>query len=104
MYGEIGRKVKVAIEGPYGQCISNNDGSQKLTAVSLFFIYLGGPGHRIYSSFSAAVAIAGGSGITFAFSVIQDLIHKDLNAESRVKFLELIWIVQDPGQQNPINP
>ena len=27
--GEIGRKVKVVVEGPYGQCISNNDGSRK---------------------------------------------------------------------------
>jgi ferric-chelate reductase len=58
---------------------------------------IGGPGHRVFSSFSAAVVVAGGSGITFALSVIQDLIQKDLNAESRVKFLELIWIIQDPG-------
>ena len=41
--------------------------------------------------------IAGGSGITFALSVIKDLIQKDLKAESRVKYLELIWVVQDPG-------
>jgi ferric-chelate reductase len=28
--GEIGRKVKVVVEGPYGQCtISNNDGTRK---------------------------------------------------------------------------
>ena len=58
---------------------------------------IGGPGHRVFSSFSGAVVVAGGSGITFALSVIQDLIQKDLNSESRVKVLELIWIVQDPG-------
>lgn len=61
------------------------------------FYHVGGPGHRVFSSFSAAVVVAGGSGITFALSVIQDLIQKDLNAESRVKVLELIWIIQDPG-------
>ena len=60
------------------------------------FINIGGPGHRVFSSFSAAVVVAGGSGITFGLSVVQDLIQKDLNAESRIKFLELIWIVQDP--------
>ena len=62
-----------------------------------FTFYIGGPGHRVFSSFSAAVVVAGGSGITFALSVIQDLIQKDLNAGSRVKILELIWIIQDPG-------
>ncbi|KAF8811101.1 hypothetical protein BYT27DRAFT_7221556 [Phlegmacium glaucopus] len=72
--GEIGREVKVIVEGPYG-----------------------GPGHRIFSSFSAAVLIAGGSGITFALSMIQDLVQKDLRGESRVKVIELVWIVQDPA-------
>ena len=62
-----------------------------------FTFYIGGPGLRVFSSFSAAVVVAGGSGITFALSVIQDLIQKDLNAESRIKFLELIWVIQDPG-------
>ena len=27
--GEIGRKVKVVVEGPYGELISNNDGPRK---------------------------------------------------------------------------
>ena len=58
---------------------------------------IGGPGHRLFSSFSAAVLVAGGSGITFALSVIQDLVQKDLKGESRVKVIELVWIVQDPG-------
>ena len=62
-----------------------------------FTFYIGGPGHRVFSSFSAAVVVAGGTGITFALSVIQDLIQKDLKAESRVKVLDLIWVIQDPG-------
>ena len=40
--------------------------------------------------------IAGGSGISFALSVIQDLVQKDLKAESRVKVIELVWVVRDP--------
>ena len=72
--GGVGREVNVVVEGPYG-----------------------GPGHTVYSSFSAAVFIVGGSGITYALSVIQDLVQKDLKGESRVKVIELVWIVTDPG-------
>ncbi|KAJ3795005.1 hypothetical protein GGU11DRAFT_840764 [Lentinula aff. detonsa] len=68
------RKVRVSVEGPYG-----------------------GPGHRIFASFSAAVFVAGGSGITFALSSIQDLIQKDLEGHSRVKVIHLVWSVQDPS-------
>lgn len=50
------------------------------------------------SSFSAAVFVAGGSGITFALSSIQDLIQKDLAGESRVRVIELVWIISDPGE------
>jgi len=68
------RKVRVSVEGPYG-----------------------GPGHRMFSSFSAAVFVAGGSGITFALSAIQELIQKDLEGHSRVKVIQLVWSIQDPA-------
>lgn len=51
----------------------------------------------MFASFSAAVFICGGSGITFALSTIQELIQKDQMGQSRVKTMELIWIIQDPG-------
>ncbi|ESK85768.1 putative iron reductase [Moniliophthora roreri MCA 2997] len=76
-----GREVKVWIEGPYG-----------------------GPGPIIFSSFSAAVFIAGGSGITFALSSVQDLVRKDLEATSRVKIIELVWVVQDASSLVPLLP
>ena len=41
--------------------------------------------------------IIGGSGITFALSIIQDLVQKGLRGESRVKVIELRWIVPNPG-------
>ncbi|KAF5381629.1 hypothetical protein D9615_005461 [Tricholomella constricta] len=76
-----GRRVKVIIEGPYG-----------------------GPGHAIFASYSAAVFVVGGSGITFALSTIQDLIQKDLKGQSRVKTITLIWVVQDPASLHPLLP
>lgn len=59
---------------------------------------LGGPGHMIFSSYSAAVFVVGGSGITFALPTVQDLIQKDLDGHSRVKVIELVWVVQDSGK------
>ncbi|KJA18253.1 hypothetical protein HYPSUDRAFT_205502 [Hypholoma sublateritium FD-334 SS-4] len=79
--GNLGRDMKVLIEGPYG-----------------------GPQHTIMSSFSAAVFIVGGSGITFALSAIQDIIQKDLAGESRVKVVELVWIISDPASLSPLLP
>jgi ferric-chelate reductase len=60
-------------------------------------ILAGGPGHMIFASYSAAVFVVGGSGITFALPAVQDLIQKDLDGQSRVKVIELIWVVQDSG-------
>ncbi|ESK95201.1 putative iron reductase [Moniliophthora roreri MCA 2997] len=81
LYEDGNRKVKVMIEGPYG-----------------------GPGHRMFASFSAAVFVVGGSGITFALSSIQELIQQDLDGQSRVKYIHLIWTVQDPCALVPLLP
>ncbi|CAL1710629.1 unnamed protein product [Somion occarium] len=83
-YGEAGgyqHGVRVLIEGPYG-----------------------GPGHTLFASFSGALFVAGGSGITFALSAVQDLVQKDLRGESRLKSIELVWIVQDPSMLIPLIP
>ncbi|KAG6837411.1 hypothetical protein H0H93_010029 [Arthromyces matolae] len=76
-----GRSVKVMVEGPYG-----------------------GPCHAIFSSYSAAVFIVGGSGISFALSSIQDLIREDLAGRSRVKTITLIWSIQDANILTPLLP
>ncbi|KAF9266857.1 hypothetical protein L218DRAFT_955963 [Marasmius fiardii PR-910] len=73
--------VRVMIEGPYG-----------------------GTGHRMFSSFSSAVFIVGGSGITFALSSIQEIINADNAGNSRVKVIELVWVVQDPSALLPLLP
>ncbi|CAK5274228.1 unnamed protein product [Mycena citricolor] len=75
----IGRNVSVIVEGPYG-----------------------GPGHAMWNSYSSTIFVAGGSGISFALSGIQDLIQKDLHGQSRVRLIELIWVVQDPTTLLPL--
>ncbi|KAJ6558686.1 hypothetical protein B0H10DRAFT_2240807 [Mycena sp. CBHHK59/15] len=77
----VGRNVNIVVEGPYG-----------------------GPGHAMFASYSAAVFVVGGSGISFAMAAIQDLIDKDLRGQSRVKLIELIWAVQDPAALVPLYP
>jgi hypothetical protein len=53
----------------------------------------------VYASYSAAVFICGGSGISFGLSAVQELVQRHLEGTSRVEVIELIWIVQDPGKQ-----
>ena len=86
-----GRKVSVMVQGPYGSFIE---------CVYAFFpeltlFFTGGLGHFMISSFSAAVFVCGGSGITLATSAMQELIQQDMDGQSRVKSIELIWTVQD---------
>jgi len=75
------RKVSVMVQGPYG-----------------------GLGNFMISSFSAAVFVCGGSGITLATSVMQELIQQDMDGQSRVKSIELIWTVQDASALVPLLP
>ncbi|TFK81375.1 incomplete iron reductase [Polyporus arcularius HHB13444] len=83
-YGEangLGGNVRVLVEGPYG-----------------------GPGHTIFSSFSGAMFVAGGSGITFALAAVQDLMKKDIEHRSRIRAMELVWCIQDPSSLTPLVP
>ena len=65
-------KATVLVEGPYG-----------------------GVGNTMMDSYSGAVFVVGGSGITFALSSITDLVQKDLQRSSRLKVIHLVWCVQD---------
>ncbi|KAJ7489400.1 hypothetical protein FB451DRAFT_1337155 [Mycena latifolia] len=77
----VGRDVKIMVEGPYG-----------------------GPGFVMFNSFSAALFVAGGSGITFALGAIQELIQQDLRGKSRVRVIELVWVIQDASSLVPLIP
>ncbi|KAI6032654.1 hypothetical protein F5J12DRAFT_712486 [Pisolithus orientalis] len=79
--GGMSRSVLMMVEGPYG-----------------------GPGHSVFASYSAAVLVVGGSGITFALSALQDLVRVDLEGASRVKVIELVWSIQDPSSLTPLLP
>jgi len=47
------------------------------------------------SSYSGAVFVVGGSGVTFALSAVQDLVRG--GADSHVKIIDIVWCIQDPG-------
>lgn len=79
--GSMGRKANVIIEGPYG-----------------------GIGHTMMDTFSGALFVAGGSGITFALASIQELIQKDVAGRSNVKVIELVWCVQNAGSMMTMLP
>ncbi|OAX43426.1 hypothetical protein K503DRAFT_681157 [Rhizopogon vinicolor AM-OR11-026] len=74
---EAGRDVTVMVEGPYG-----------------------GVGHTVMSSYSGAMFVVGGSGITFALSAVQDLIRA--SGDNDVKIIDIVWSIQDPGSLSPL--
>lgn len=74
---EVGRDVRVMVEGPYG-----------------------GVGHTVMSSYSGAMFVVGGSGVSFALSAVQDLIQ----AATDVKVIDIIWSIQDPASLTPLLP
>ncbi|KIK96605.1 hypothetical protein PAXRUDRAFT_72202, partial [Paxillus rubicundulus Ve08.2h10] len=76
---EVGRSVKVMVEGPYG-----------------------GVGNTVVSSYSGAMLVCGGSGVTFALSAVQDLVKS--GHASNVKAIEVIWTIPDPASLTPMIP
>jgi len=62
-------------------------------------VYLeGGPGYTLYTAYSGAVLVAGGSGISYVMSVLDDILRKHADGKSRVCVIEVIWSVMDPGE------
>ncbi|THH20120.1 hypothetical protein EUX98_g8647 [Antrodiella citrinella] len=80
-FPSMSQDVKVLVEGPYG-----------------------GPGHTMFCSFSGAMFVCGGSGITFALGAIQDLMVKDMDGESLLKTIDLVWTIPDPTLLRPLLP
>lgn len=74
---EAGRDVTVIVEGPYG-----------------------GVGHTMMSSYSGALFIVGGSGVSFALSAVQDLIRA--GGGSHIKIIDIVWCIQDPASLSPL--
>lgn len=55
----------------------------------------GGVGNTVISSYSGAMFIVGGSGVTFALSAVQDLIQSGYSSD--VTGIDVIWSVADSG-------
>ena len=57
--------------------------------------FIGGIGDTTVPNYSGAMFVAGGSGVTFALSAVQDLVLA--GDRSRTKMIEVIWSITDPG-------
>ena len=66
--------------------------------ISLLSFSQGGPGYTLYTAYSGAVLVAGGSGISYVMSVLDDMLRKHENGMSHVRVIEVIWSVMDPGE------
>ncbi|KAF8452850.1 hypothetical protein L210DRAFT_2059386 [Boletus edulis BED1] len=76
---EVGRKIKVIVEGPYG-----------------------GVCNTVIPSYSGAMFVVGGSGLTFALSAVQDLVRS--GESSSVTDIDVIWCIADPASLTPMIP
>lgn len=52
----------------------------------------------VMSSFSSAMLVGGGSGVTFTLSQAEELVQAVREGKSALKFIEIIWITQDQGK------
>lgn len=64
-------------------------------SMHLITVFTGGVGHTMMSRYSGALFVVGGSGVSFALSAVQDLVR--VGADSRIKIIDLVWSIQDPG-------
>jgi len=76
-----GRRVNVLVQGPYG-----------------------GPGNMMFSSYSAAMFICGGGGITFGLCATQDIMRDAFDRRSRLRIVDLVWSIHDPAAIVPLLP
>ncbi|KAN0131735.1 Ferric reductase like transmembrane component domain containing protein [Lactarius tabidus] len=67
------RAVRIIVEGPYS-----------------------GPGYTLYTAYSGVLLVAGGSGISYATSVLDDILQKHASGKSNVRVIEVVWSVTDP--------
>ncbi|KAH9991983.1 hypothetical protein BJV74DRAFT_771842 [Russula compacta] len=67
------REVRVIVEGPYS-----------------------GPGYTLYTAYSGAVLVVGGSGISYAMSILDDMLQKHANGRSRLRVIEVVWAITSP--------
>ncbi|KZT71050.1 hypothetical protein DAEQUDRAFT_688502 [Daedalea quercina L-15889] len=74
-------RVRVLVDGPFG-----------------------GPGHAVIASYSAALLVAGGSGISYPLAIVEELLRDASCGASRVRLIGLVWSVQDVSSLDPLLP
>jgi ferric-chelate reductase len=47
------------------------------------------------SSYSGALFVVGGSGVSFALSAVQDMVRA--GGDSHIRIIDIVWCIQDPG-------
>lgn len=93
MNPETSTMMRMVVEGPYGKF------SHPLNILNPDPLK-GGPGHDVFSSFSGAVVVVGGSGITFGLSAVDEIIREAELFRAKTRLIHLIWIVQDPCESD----
>jgi hypothetical protein len=63
--------------------------------IKRFLFYQGGVGHIMMSSYSGALFVVGGSGVSFALSAVQDMVRA--GGDSHIRIIDIVWCIQDPG-------
>ena len=56
---------------------------------------IGGVGDTTIPNYSGAMFVAGGSGVTFVLSAVQDLVLA--GGRSRAEVVEVVWCIANPG-------
>ena len=59
----------------------------------------GGPGYTVYTAYSGAVLVAGGSGISYVMGVLDDMLRNHASGNSHLRVIEVIWSISDPGER-----
>ena len=77
---------------------------RKTTATVILEGPYGGLGNTLLPSFSSVVLVAGGSGITHALTLAQDLITRAPTGVVRARSIDLIWMVRTEDVARPLMP
>ncbi|KAI5476960.1 hypothetical protein MNV49_006988 [Pseudohyphozyma bogoriensis] len=88
----FGKIMKVSIEGPYGGTYIPAFTHAETQAETKFGKTVGtGPMYTDFSESQSVLLVAGGSGITFAASVLEEVIGLAVQGRGRTKAVTLVW-------------
>ncbi len=77
---------------------------RRMTATVILEGPYGGLGNTLVPSFSSVVLVAGGSGITHALTLANDLVTRAPTGVVRARTIDLIWMVRTEDAAKPLMP